>query len=216
MSEKIATLDLYCGLMEEIKIRARSIEAVTTGKMTPQFPGAIAREHCFGQLRIICEIIAIGCVVIHNQTSAVGAFEKLWNAKDIMDRLEKLNPHCFPIAVSIIRQPPTSHVAFDIHPIIPRPLTKSQFLKLYGRCGDNLHRGHLRKITANLPAKPADLTEVANMTMNIISLMRAHQISSADYKHHYTCLMENGPPGARSAIITSVSDPNEPPQPPVF
>src|ERR1700743_323438 len=116
-NHSVATLDLYCGLMEEIKIRIKSIEAVLTGKITPRFPGAIAREHCFLQIRMVCEILAIGCVVVHNQTSDVRTFEKLWNAKDIVDRLEQLNPHSFPRPIQIRRHLPGSQFAFDIIPI---------------------------------------------------------------------------------------------------
>jgi hypothetical protein len=213
VTRKIATLDLYCGLMEEIKLRAYSIQNVIGGKINPPFPGAIALEHCYVQIRMVCEIVAIGCIVIHNQTSAVDTFERLWSAKDIMNRLERLNPHFFPKAVAIVRHPEGSQIAFDIHPVIPPVLTKAQFLTLYGRCGDALHRGHLRKITANVPARDVKLDEVIKMITGLVNLLRAHQISSADFKNHYTCLMENGPPGSPCAIITAVSDPNEPPQP---
>ena len=216
MSKKpsVTTLDLYCGLMEEIKIRVKSISTVLTGQMAPPFPGAIAREHCFVQLRMICEVLAIGCVVIHNQTSAVNAFEKLWNAKDIMDRLEALNPYSFPVAVRLISHPPGAPIAFDIDTVKPPPLTKDRLLKIYGRSGDALHRGHLRKITSNTPVGPVNLEEIGNAVNDIVSLLRIHQISSADFKYHYTCAMENTP-GGKCAMITSESDPNLPPQPPV-
>src|SRR5260370_42108085 len=118
--------------------------------MPPPFPATIAREHCFVQLRMVCEIVAIGCTVAHNQTSDVRAFEKLWSAKDIMDRLEKLNPYFFPVAVSVQKAPDGS---FDVPDLSPQPLDKERFLQMYGRCGDALHRGHLRKITGNIPPK---------------------------------------------------------------
>ncbi len=215
MSKKhsVAPLDLYCGLMEEIKIRTKSIQTVMTGQMAPPFPGAIAREHCFVQLRMICEILAIGCVVVHNQTSAVKAFEKLWNAKDIMDRLEEMNPYSFPRPVKIHRYPEGSPIGFDIKPILPPALTKESLLKLYGRCGDALHRGHLRKIASiNIPVGPINLDEINEAVQNLVNLLRAHQISSADYKNHYFCVMENSP-GGPPAIVTSVSDPHGPPRP---
>jgi hypothetical protein len=215
MSKKhsVAPLNLYCGLMEEIKIRIRSIETILRGQMAPPFPGAIAREHCFLQLRMVCEIVAIGCLVIHNQTSAVNALEKLWNAKDIMDRLEQLNPYCFPRAVRIFKYPAGSPIGFDIHPLVSPGLTKQDFLKLYGHCGDALHRGHLRKIATNVPTGPVNLEKIGAAINDLKTLLGAHQISSADYKHHYTCVMENTP-GGPCAIVTSLSDPNLPPSPP--
>ena len=149
---------------------------------------------------MLCEIVAIGCIVVHNQTSAVNAFERLWNAKDIVDRLEKLNPHSFPKAVTIVQHPPTSQIDYDIHPAIPPPLTKTWFLELYGRCGDALHRGHLRKIAANVPADLPNFNEVTKMLADLVNLMRAHQISSADYQHHYTCLLEKTDRPAHPAL----------------
>jgi hypothetical protein len=205
----IATLGLYGGLMEEIKIRVKSINTVLTGQMAPPFPALIAQEHCFVQLRMVCEIIAIGCIIVHNQTSRVNAFEKLWNAKDIMDRLEALNPYFFPRAVNIMRW----EQSFDVHPVIPPPLTKEQFLKLYGRCGDGLHRGHLRKVATNIPVKKLRIDEIKQMADSIVNLLRAHIVSSADYKDHYICVMENTPSGP-CAILTMVSDPTLPPKPP--
>jgi hypothetical protein len=207
----VTTLELYCGLMEEIKIRVKSINTVLAGQIVPPFPAAIAQEHCFVQLRMVCELIAIGCIVVHNQTSAVNAFEKLWNANDIMGRLEKLNPYFFPRAVSVIRWPDGQ--GFDIHDAIPEPLTKEQFLKLYGRCGNALHRGHLRKIATRVPLKEIRLDEITKMLDSIVRLLRAHKISSADYKNHYICVMEDTPGGA-CAIVTSASVPTAPPQPP--
>jgi hypothetical protein len=211
----VATLDLYCGLVEEIKIRVKSIQDVITGGISPPFPGLIAQEHCYVQLRMVCELVAIGCIVVHNQTSEVSAFERLWNAKDIMDRLAKLNPYCFPIAVNIVRHPIGSPFAFDIYPATPAPLTKDHFLKLYGRCGDRLHRGHLRKITSSIPAEPVSWVDVGDTLNKIIGLLKAHQISSADYRNHYTCAMENTP-GGQCAMITSVSSPDAPPLPPGY
>jgi hypothetical protein len=211
-NRSITTLDLYCGLMEEIKIRVKNIQLFLTGHVLPPFPGAIAREHCFCQLRMICETLAIGCLVIHNQTSEVKAFEKLWNAKDIMDRLEVLNPFSFPKPVRITRYPDGAPIGFDVIPITPPSLTKDSFLTLYGRCGDALHRGHLRKIATNIPLAPVSLQEIGEAVNNVMNLLRAHQISSADYTHHFICVMENTP-GGKCAIVTSLADSNVSPKP---
>ena len=212
-NRSVAPLNLYCGLMDEIKIRVKSIETIIKDQMAPPFPGAIAREHCFLQLRMVCETLAIGCLVIHNQTSDVKAFEKLWNAKDIMDRLERLNPHSFPRPIQIIRHPPGSQFAMDIIPIMHPPFTKDGFLKLYGHCCDALHRGHLRKIANYIPAGPVNLQEIGSAVNELVNLLRAHQISSPDYSTHYHCVMENHP-GGNAAMLTSESDPQKPPRPP--
>jgi hypothetical protein len=56
--------NLYCNLTEEIKIRHMSIVAAIQG-FAPRQPQIIISEFCSLQLRLICEIIAIGCLAAH-------------------------------------------------------------------------------------------------------------------------------------------------------
>jgi hypothetical protein len=202
----IPPLDLYVSLMEEIKLRIEFMQSVLTNRII--MPGQIAREFCHLQLRLICEILAIGSLAIHNDTSDVKALEKQWSAHEIMPRLEKLNPNFFPVACVVSRDPDG---AFNITDIVPKPLDKETFLRLYGKCGGELHRGHLRKIAASIPVPPVNLDDIGSDTKKIIDLLRQHRIASADFKKHYVCVMENTP-GGKCAMITAAGwSPSLPP-----
>src|ERR1700730_10759516 len=87
---------LYGGIMEEIKIRISAIDA-GTGGLLPLSP-VIIREHCFLQIRIICELIALGVLVAHGDIEATktSKLQKAWHAKEIMDALLKLHQDFYP------------------------------------------------------------------------------------------------------------------------
>jgi hypothetical protein len=191
--------EVYVGMMEEIKLRVKGLHQYYRGEATMAH-GQIAREFCFLQLRMICEIMAIGCLLIHKHHSDVKQFEKLWHAGDVMDRLERLNPNFFPKAVTITRLPDTN---FDCKDVTPAPLTKKQFLTMYGKCGAQLHRGTIKEIATGIPASSIDLTDAHEMSNKIIELLRVHRIASADNKNHFFCRMENGPPGSGVAMLTA-------------
>jgi len=64
--ELFDTMNFYCELMQEIKIRDRGIYELSTAKV----PAQISYESCYLQLRIICELIAIASLVIHGDIAA--------------------------------------------------------------------------------------------------------------------------------------------------
>ena len=66
-----AALNLYLSLMEEAKIRAFSINNATN--VPNRLPPPLVREYCFLQLRMLCELIALGCLVAHSDIKATQA-----------------------------------------------------------------------------------------------------------------------------------------------
>ena len=75
-AEPLTPLELYIGLMEEVKLRSRAMESYFFGQAT-MVHGQLTREFCFLQLRMIFEVIAIGCLVLHKHTSDTRAFDRL-------------------------------------------------------------------------------------------------------------------------------------------
>jgi hypothetical protein len=57
------TINLYAALMEEVKVRVDAFNWLITGRSG--LSGSIIRESCFLQLRFLCELIALGCLVAH-------------------------------------------------------------------------------------------------------------------------------------------------------
>jgi hypothetical protein len=54
---------VYTSIMEEAKFRALSINTLTGTNVA--LPVVLLRESCFLQLRMLCELIALGCMVAH-------------------------------------------------------------------------------------------------------------------------------------------------------
>ena len=183
--------------MEEVKLRTHWINEACTRQ---QMPGLLAKEFSHLQLRMICELIAIGCLTISSDTSNIKNLEKQWSAQEIIPRLDRLNPHSFPKACTVVELP--GGRGLQAEDVTPAPLDKAGFLHIYGRCGGHLHRGHLKRLLASIPPAPINLDDISTYTKRIYDLMNVHRIASADYRKHYFCRMENTP-GGKCAMITS-------------
>jgi hypothetical protein len=88
---------LYCAIMEEIKLRHGCVIALM--ERDAPIEHIFRREFCFLQFRMICELIALGCLVAHGDIKATQTREmvrSLWSAKDIIEKLERLHPDFFP------------------------------------------------------------------------------------------------------------------------
>jgi|SRR5882724_2304781 len=53
-------------------------------------------EFCYLQLRMLCELIAVGCLVVHGDVEGTKGLCKVWAADKVMKRLEKLHPDFYP------------------------------------------------------------------------------------------------------------------------
>ena len=129
-----AALDFYCrGLMEEAKGRLICIDGAMDGQTGLPVPAV--QEFCFLQLRMLCELIALGCLIAHGDLAPGVKLNNLWAADKIVDRLEGLHPSFYPHAMKAgLHRYEALKGGF---------LTKGQLLKLNSRCGSMLHRGSL-------------------------------------------------------------------------
>ena len=174
MNEK--AMSVYRGLLVEIKYRTESIDSVLTGGVNLR--AKIAEEFCYLQLRMICEIIAIGCLVIHGELSPVkSALFKTYKADWIMSELAKLHPKFFPSPLEMKDDTTTNPPSW-----IYRKsgfLTHQDLSKLWGRhAGDALHRGNARNILEK--DKPLDFQAIKSWRDKIVALMNRHVIPSPD------------------------------------
>ena len=71
-------IDLYADLMEEVKIRLSCIEIAVSGKLF--LPSKIVEEICYLQLRMLCELIALGCLTAHGDIAKSKSLQKAWAA----------------------------------------------------------------------------------------------------------------------------------------
>lgn len=174
---EIETLNLYAAIMEEIKIR---IDAINYILVSPDMTVApIRREMGYLQLRMICELVALACLVAHGDIQATRSSDmrKAYAADAIMSALEKLHPDYFPHAHNRIEQGERN---YRIDEKVEPYLTKSEFLKLVRKCGSMVHRGSLKKLFhPNIPIEN-NLNDVAEYASKLVRLLESHHILKRD------------------------------------
>src|ERR1700692_4768881 len=87
---------VYASVMEEAKFRALSIHTLTCSQIPLSV--SLLREFCFLELRMLCELIALGCLVAHGdiEETKSPALLKSYNVGNIVKGLEKLHPNFYP------------------------------------------------------------------------------------------------------------------------
>lgn len=178
-------LALYIRLMEEAKGRALSINGITRAQSGVGPP--LIREYCFLQLRMLCELIALGCLVAHGDITKTKYFQKdAYKADDILKRLEGLHPEFYPVA-SQLSFPTAGHV--HIEPLTSGFLTKKELISLYGLCGSVLHKGTLDRVINPDPFRLdyADINEWGQKALNLLSV---HRMSRVGGRFHFIIALE--------------------------
>jgi hypothetical protein len=182
-----ATVNAYSIVMREIKIRA---ECMNLAMIVPNgLPLQLIREYCFLQLRLICELIALGCTIAHRDISATARIRKEYSAEKIMNQLEQLQPDFFPWPLELLM---ITSKGFAMKLADETTLTKSELLALYGKCGDVLHRGNLGDFFAGDRLSTSNTyDEVNDWKRKIISLLFNHRIMLAKTKSVIVCTFDD-------------------------
>jgi hypothetical protein len=179
-------LNLYRGIMEEVRVRIAAIDSGTGGYLVT-LPPPIVREHCFLQLRMICELIAFGCLVAHGEIKEVqqSKFQKQWAADKIMEELEKLHVSFYPDPRKIVKTSRGLH----LDEIKPSPCPKEQLLKIYHECGDVLHRGSLRKlISQTTNPQVIHYPRITATAQKVVNLLQSHIMITRDAHLVFLCV----------------------------
>ncbi len=130
-----AALNDYSMLMEEAKYRLLAMDIVLGGGTG--LPKGAIREFCFLELRMLCELIALGCLTAHGDLKT-SKLKQVYEADRIIRRLQKLHPDFFSVGAT----------PGKAGPVLRKDgfLTKKDLVKLYWRCGDALHRGSFQAL----------------------------------------------------------------------
>jgi hypothetical protein len=182
--ENDARRALYCNLMFEIRQRTEVIHAVMRGVY--KLPKLAAYELCYLEFRIVCELIALGSLVVHGDIPATkaGRLTKAYQADAILNSLEKLHPNFYPRPGRQILD--SKGAVIGVEKVKDGYLTKSELLSLYRETGDLLHRGTLRA----LKERPAgDFAEIDRKAKRLAKLLDNHQISMIDDEYELWVLM---------------------------
>jgi hypothetical protein len=197
MSKGLPPITIYANLMEEARTRIESIDAAIRGKLA--LPDMILEEFCYLQLRLLCEVTALACLVAHGDftQSSLSPLRDQYDADAIIKKLETLNPTFYPIPTRMTVRPPSLGDAGEVQlEEVPEGtfLNKAELLTLYGRTGNYLHRGKLRKLQSRPPYVGVDLPRATAWTAKILRLLDQHRIRSPDNKKHWLCALK-GPDG---------------------
>jgi hypothetical protein len=185
-------LDRYRALMEEIKWRLRILETAHTFPL-PRL-GAAA-EISYLQLRMICEVIAVGCLLVHGDVPAsrTARLKKEYKADAIIGVLETLHSDFYAVPCEI-KYDLNGQPWGVVEPAVTRPILDKQSLrKLYYEAGGFLHRGALDFV---LPAnvRKVKFAIIQEWATKIRSLLHNHRINLIDDKRELWIDMQ-GPEG---------------------
>jgi hypothetical protein len=186
-------------------IRAHIVTLIIDAAVTALLlPGLLSiREFYFLQIRMICELIALGCLVAHGDIKATQtrAFRAAWSPAEIIPRLEKLHPEFFPKPVS-----PTligtriGHLA----DASAGALTKDELLVLYGRCGNVLHRGSTHKLlSGNIPVQ-THFPAIVRWADKIRKLLEHHVVLMHGGQTVFVCALVG--PGGRAVTDIGLAE----------
>jgi hypothetical protein len=166
-------MTFYCNLMQEIKIRDNSIGELSRSLI----PAQIVYESSYLQLRMICELIALACLVAHGDIPAVATkkMQKILEADQIIRRLSDIHPDFYPR--------PMQESAGDTHKLLDVTdgfLTKENLIHLYTLAGGRLHRGPLKDARIKFNPNKVSLAQVQRWRNRIVKLLQHHWIKLHD------------------------------------
>jgi hypothetical protein len=199
-AEVDAAMMVYGGLMGEAKYRLNWIRYGLTNRTGLPMP--MVREYCFLQLRMICELIALGCLVIHGDIEATKTKKfKTYAADDILNNLERLNPTFYPIPY-LLDSGSTEDRQIMVG-IKEEFLKKEQLLSLYRKiCGPALHRGRLDDLLAK--QKASDFPQISKHLVLTMNLLRRHYTLFSQNSMAVICDFGHMDAGGVNVILTSV------------
>ncbi|WP_227242371.1 hypothetical protein [Paraburkholderia caribensis] len=178
--------------MEEIKVRGESVHAAVDGEFS--MPPTLVREFCFLQIRMIIELIALGCLVVHGDIPATQSAKLMsaYSANEIIKALEKLHADFYPQPIKRTTTPRyDGRRQHHMEAVTDPHLDKGQLLKVYALCGDSLHRGNMKKLMKEGKEIPSDLSEVVSIMEKLKILLNEHVISLLDPNVKFVCQMAN-------------------------
>ena len=204
-------LILYSNLMEEVKSRQAVINTAGSGKLSDLLPSRAVEELCYLQLRMICELIALSCLIVHGDIEATqtSKMQKKYEADWLLNALSQLHENFYPRPSRQILDEKTGRPV-NVEPITSGYLTRDKLKMLYHECGDVLHRGNAASVTVG-KVRPLDFDRIGMWSSEIVTLLNHHQIevvggagreywvlmqAKEDNKVHWTVMqkVEGAPP----------------------
>ncbi|HVW66008.1 MAG TPA: hypothetical protein VHB01_13455 [Nitrosospira sp.] len=193
MKKQITPMEGYANLMTEIKKRAEVIEFFLSGKGHALYTPTTAESVCL-QIRKILELIAFSSLIANAKAyeTVHKDFAIHWNAKKLLDNLERINPDFFPSPVSETPREKNDIIRMECATLTDGFLTKVDFVHIYNKCGGMLH--------ARNPYDGRDGYHYVEKSMRgwmqkIVKLLQVHTIKSLGQKGFWLIHMHENKDG---------------------
>jgi hypothetical protein len=154
----------YLHVLFEIKERLVLIKTMRLSTL----PYGIVRELCQLQLRHICELVAIGCLVIQGDYTSSAALTDDYHPDKIFRILGNKYEGFFPQATTITIVSSVTTVAANTK---PDAMTRAEMEKLWHRTGNYLHRLQIGKFFKADDHKDANFWPDINTYVSKIELL---------------------------------------------
>ena len=189
----------YLRNMQIIKWRIRAIKDIRTRKCHTTYP-ATNIEFCALQIRKILELIALSSLIsdLDVYRKKFNNIEKKWNARLILQDIERIHPDFYPIPVDI--DPNDKYRWLDKR----KPyLTKELFVSVYKKCGKILHEDSVFKEDKDMDStyNQAD-KQINNWAFLIMNLLNTHIVHLYNKKDLFYITMGGEDDHPRGNIFT--------------
>lgn len=198
----------YCNLLEELKLRMKAVQDIVNGKVSTASFGHphFADDFVFLQIRKILEIVAFGsmCSNIDLYRKTYENYATHWRAKDILQKLERINKDFYPLPLKpsnqwLDRESSKLKNAYVLENVRSGFLTKSEFEFLYDCSSRVIHSPNPYK-----EAQKIDLRmSVDDWMHRIASLLWFHQVKLAQTDVMWFVYLLHPEHGRSHAVLTT-------------
>ena len=182
-----AAFDLYLSLIRELKHRLFAITDLLESNIP--LPSIVVQESCYLQLRLCCELLAIGCLVQHGDIEATKKkdIQKAYEPGKIIAHLSELHSNFFPVPIVFVRGE-----VLRINDVTAEwranCLTKEELVSTWNKLGSHLHKGSLKGLLTDRPTVQKSYPEVGRLVFRFRSLLEQHSIANFEDTTRYVVL----------------------------
>lgn len=188
----------YLLIMQEVRLRMDAINVMISEIAIE--PPYLVREFCWLQLRMIAELIALGCVVAHDRltTTKLKSLRRQYKPDVIFREIAGYEADFFPFPITVITLRP-GEKQLDRDPDIG--FDAAGLKRLWGQAGDVLHRGDVRrldraKVDTNYP-------DIRNAQKRLISLLSQHAIVVQESEGVIICELSSASDGQVRCLMSA-------------
>jgi hypothetical protein len=174
--------------MVEAKIRIMSVDRLATDQRG--IPSPLVFEYGALQIRMVCEIIALSCLVAHGElvSKSRPTLRKEYAPGQIFMQLEKLHPDFYPTPFKPVY---TNDVNLFGEYDGPPFLSKDEVSQTWSKCGNVLHRGNLKGLIREKTPTQARFKELENWCRKILNLLNTHYTRTVDDQWFILCSLKS-------------------------